>query len=64
MLSDTVKVNAVCRKHKQNYCKGPESVLIDDREKTIREWRELGGTGILYVNAEETIKKLEELGLL
>ena len=64
MLSDTVKVNAVCRKHKQNYCTGPESVLIDDRQKTIGEWRERGGTGILFANAEETIKKLEELGLL
>ena len=64
MLSDTVKVNTVLRKQKRDYCTGPESVLIDDREKTIREWRELGGTGILYVNAEETIKKLEELGLL
>ena len=64
MLSDTVKVHAVCRKHKQNYCSGPESVMIDDREKTIREWRELGGTGILHVNAKETIRKLEELGLL
>ena len=64
MLSDTVKVNAVGRKYKQNYCTGPESVLIDDREKTIREWRALGGTGILHVNAEETIRKLEDMGLL
>ncbi len=64
MLSDTVKVNAVCRKHKQNFCTGPGSVLIDDREKTIREWQKLGGTGILHVSAEETKRKLEQLGLL
>ena len=64
MLSDTVKVNTVLRKQKQNYCTGPESVLIDDREKMIREWQELGGTGILHVSAEETIRKLEESGWL
>ena len=64
MLSEKVKVNLVCRKHKQNYCTGPESVLIDDREKTIREWQKLGGTGILHRSAEETLKELAELGLL
>ncbi len=64
MLSEKVKVRTVCRKHKQQYCTGPESVLIDDREKTIREWREQGGTGILHVNPEETLKELERLGLL
>lgn len=64
MLSEEVKVNAVCRKHKKQFCTGPESVLIDDREKTIREWRELGGTGILFVSAEETTKELKKLGLL
>ena len=64
MLSETVKVNAVCRKHKQNYCTGPESILIDDREKTIREWKELGGTGILFVNTEETVRELKRQGVL
>ena len=64
MLSDTVKVNAVCRKHKQLHCSGPESILIDDREKTIREWRNLGGTGILHVSAEQTMKELAEFGVL
>ena len=64
MLSEEVKVNAVCRKHKQQFCTGPESVLIDDREKTIREWRELGGTGILFVTAEETMNELKKRGLL
>ena len=63
MLSGTVKVNAVCRKHKQNYCTGPEDILIDDREKTIREWRNLGGTGILHVSAEETLEELKKLGV-
>ena len=63
-LSDTVRVNIVLRKQKLDYCKGPESVLIDDMEKTIRAWREAGGTGILHVSAGETLKELEKLGLL
>ena len=64
LLSKDVKVHTVCRKHKIQFSTGPEAVLIDDREKTIKEWRELGGTGILHVSAEQTLKELEELGLL
>ena len=63
-LSVAVKVNVVLRKQKIDFCKGPESVLIDDREKTILEWREAGGTGILHVSPEETLKELEKLELL
>ena len=64
LLSEQVKVNAVCRKHKQEFCTGPESILIDDREKTIREWRDLGGTAILHTSPEETIRELKQLGVL
>ena len=64
VLSEDVTVHTVCRKHKQNYCKGPEYFLIDDREKTILEWEARGGTGILHRGAEETMKTLEEKGVL
>lgn len=64
LLSEEVTVNAVCRKHKQLFCTGPESVLIDDREKNILEWTERGGTGILFVSAEQAMKELREMGLL
>ena len=64
LLSENVKVHTVCRKHKIQSCTGPEAVLIDDREKTIREWRDLDGTGILHVSPEKTLRELEELGLL
>ena len=64
MLSEEVKVNIVLRKEKLQYCTGPETVLIDDRADTIRDWVKKGGTGILYVSAEETLKKMEKLGLL
>ena len=64
LLSGTVKVNTVCRKDKIRFCTGPEAVLIDDRERTILEWRELGGTGILHVGAGETLEELEKMRLL
>ena len=39
------------------------SILIDDREKNIEQWKSAGGVGILHTDAASTIKKLKELGL-
>ena len=64
LLSEDVKVNAVCRRHKQRYCTGPDTVLIDDLEKNIREWKDAGGTAILHVSAEQTMAELKRLGVL
>jgi len=64
LLSETVKVQTVCRKHKINFCTGPETILIDDREKTITEWQEKGGTAILHTTPEETTRELKKLGIL
>lgn len=36
-------------------------ILIDDREKNIKKWREAGGIGILHKDAKSTIEKLKEL---
>lgn len=41
----------------------PNSILIDDYERNIIQWREAGGIGILHKNAEDTINQLQELGL-
>lgn len=41
----------------------PNSILIDDREKNIEQWRNAGGIGILHTDTASTIKKLKELGL-
>ena len=41
----------------------PTSILIDDREKNIEQWKAAGGIGILHTDATSTIKKLKELGL-
>lgn len=64
LLSPTVKVNIVLRKEKILYCKGPDSILIDDREKTILEWKEAGGTGILHTSPKATLDQMRELKLL
>ncbi len=63
-LSESVKVNIVLRKEKLLFCKGADSVLIDDRVKTIREWKEAGGIGILHVSPDETIREMRDLELL
>ncbi|MBM6991239.1 MAG: hypothetical protein I3I98_07610 [Mobilibacterium timonense] len=60
-LSQDIPVNIVLREEKKNFVTGPGCVLIDDLEKNIREWEACGGTGILYVSPEETLKRLAEI---
>ncbi len=64
LLSPEIQVNIVLRKEKPDYCTGKNSILIDDYDKNIKEWEEMGGTGILFTSAEETEKKLKELHVL
>jgi phosphopantetheine adenylyltransferase/PAS domain-containing protein len=40
-----------------------KDILIDDKKSTIDSWDSKGGTGILYVSAEQAISRLKELGL-
>ena len=39
------------------------AILIDDRAATINEWIARGGIGIRFINTEQTINDLKELGL-
>lgn len=58
-----VKVNIVFKEDKKLFCKGKSYILIDDLDRNINEWNTNGGTGILFVNAEDTmenIKRIEE----
>ena len=48
--------------NKKNYA-NPSSVLIDDREDNIKQWRDAGGIGILYTSAEQVNRELDKLGL-
>ena len=64
LLSENIVVNIVTREEKPQYCNGKGCILIDDMEKNIREWNEMGGTGIVNVSAGETMVKLSELGII
>ena len=64
ILSDKIQVNVVQREEKLLFCGGANCILIDDREKSIRKWKEQDGTGILHISAEDTLEKLKEMGLL
>ena len=63
-LSEDIPVHIVYKEEKKNYCTGEGCILIDDLERNIEEWRTCGGTGILFESAEETIRKLTEMGVL
>lgn len=39
----------------------PTSILIDDREKSIKPWIDAGGIGILHTNAKDTIEQLQKI---
>ena len=64
LFSKDIKINTVLRAEKKNFCTGKDCVLIDDFSKNIREWNEMGGTGILFINPEDTIRSLKEKGIL
>lgn len=50
-VSPDITINTVLRAEKKDFCKGPQSVLIDDFDKNIKEWESCGGTGILFTDA-------------
>lgn len=64
LLSDTVVVNAVFKAEKKNFVKGKGSILIDDLGQNIEEWREAGGTGILFTSAEQVLSELKEINII
>jgi len=37
------------------------SILIDDREENITDWKKNGGIGILHKSASQTIKEIERI---
>jgi hypothetical protein len=45
---------------KQNFCKGHNSILIDDRADNCERWREAGGRAFQYKNWEECKQWLEQ----
>ena len=55
---DPSKVHIVQRREKKDYA-NKDAILIDDRKKNIQEWETSGGTGVLHVNVNSTIKQLK-----
>ena len=53
ILTPELIVNIVYREEKKNYCTGEDCILIDDLESNIEDWKNHGGTGILYVSMGE-----------
>ena len=45
------------KKHKYKYAT-PDSIIIDDTESVIDDWREAGGIGILHKNWDTTLQIL------
>jgi len=60
-LSEDMVINLVYRAEKKDYVKGSGCILIDDLGKNIEEWKEAGGTGVLFVTAEQTLAEIERL---
>ena len=52
------------REEKKNYCTGKGCILIDDMEKNILEWKEMGGSGFMNVDAQNTLERLQSLGIV
>ncbi len=59
-----ITVNVVYKEQKKDYCKGESYILIDDYQSNIDSWREYGGTGILFKDAQSAMKEMEEKGIL
>lgn len=64
LLSEDVKVNIVLRAEKAGFCKGKNSILIDDYKKNVSEWQKMGGTAICHTSSEKTMQILREWGML
>ncbi len=61
MLSEDIPVNVVYKEEKKDFCTGKDCILIDDYLRNIEEWETNGGTGILFRNADDAMKKLKVL---
>lgn len=57
-----IKVNLVRKSKEKAKHATPDSILIDDRPKSIDPWKQAGGIGILHTSAKDTITQLKKLG--
>ncbi len=64
LLSEDIKVNIVYKEDKPKFCTGKGCILIDDRKQNIMDWKKMGGSGFLNVEAWHTIDRLVGLGVI
>jgi 5'-nucleotidase len=55
------KIEVVEKSHDKAKFATPNTILIDDREKSIKPWVEAGGIGILHKDAASTIAQLRKI---
>jgi hypothetical protein len=61
-LSGYGEVHTVPKSKLKAQFAAPNHILIDDRTKSTRPWKQAGGIAILHKSAAKTIAKLKELG--
>lgn len=61
-LGKGVPVITCMSREKRNWA-GPGKLLLDDRERMVNEWREDGGTAILWENPQQVMTDLKALDL-
>lgn len=65
LISPDIKVNIVYRADKVKFCQGKDCILIDDFDKNVNEWEEIGGTGLLYSKDVNLLRaQLRQLNIL
>lgn len=64
LLSRDIKINIVYKEDKPKFCTGKGCILIDDRKQNIIDWKEMGGSGFMHVEAGNTLYRLNELGVI
>ena len=57
----TDRINLVKRVQKQNFA-NKNSILIDDYNKNISDFKKRGGIGIYHTSTSNTIRELKKLG--
>jgi len=61
VFSPLLRVEIVKKSEEKAKYANPNTILIDDRTKSITPWENAGGIGILHTSANDTILKLKEI---
>lgn len=62
-LSPTLQINTIEGGVNKYRFATPGAVLIDDTQRNLDKWEEVGGVGVLHTDVASTLAKLRTLGL-